>query len=166
MLNIEEWAAKWSIPRAATDDLKKNMGVLPPITPSAKPTLSEASTQRAIRLAAMKHDVYLWRNNSGAVMREDGGMIRFGLGNDSSQVNAVMKSADLIGITPKVIAQCHVGSTFGVFTSIEVKRPGWKYLDTIQEKAQLNWAKLIIKNGGLAMFATCPEDLHKGGSRQ
>lgn len=122
---------------------------------------TEAQAQQAIRLAAPAHGVTLWRNNSGATQDETGRQIRFGLGNDSSAVNRIIKSSDLIGSSLVVITQDMVGQTVGIFTSIEVKREGWTYHGTEREQAQKRWIDLIIKNGGRACFATCPSEVWK-----
>lgn len=121
--------------------------------------VTEAQAQQAIRLAAPAHGVTLWRNNSGAATDETGRLIHYGLGNDSSAVNRHIKSSDLIGITPVVITQDMVGKTVGIFTSIEVKRPGWKFHGTEREQAQKRWVDLIIKQGGIGCFATGPGDV-------
>jgi len=120
---------------------------------------TEAQAQQAIRLAAPKHGVTLWRNNSGATQDETGRQIRFGLGNDSAKVNKLIKSHDLIGITPVVITLDMVGQTVGVFTSVEVKRPGWVYTGTEREQAQKRWGDLINKLGGKACFACGPDEV-------
>lgn len=153
-MQLSEWAARWNIPPAALADLKRSMGVAePPVV--RVPGVSEAAAQQAIRLEAPRLGLRLWRNNNGATLDESGRMIRFGLANDSVAMSRAMKSSDLIGITPRHIG----GETVGVFTSVEVKRPGWRYAGTVREQAQLKWIQLIISLGGRAQFATGPEDL-------
>jgi len=78
-------------------------------------------------------------------------MVRYGLGNDSAQVNAKLKSSDLIGITP-------VGGV-GVFTSYEIKKPGWRYAGTPREVAQLRWLELVVSLGGIGKFISDVGDL-------
>ena len=78
-------------------------------------------------------------------------MVRYGLGNDSAQVNAVLKSSDLIGITP-------VGGV-GIFTSYEIKKPGWRYTGTPREVAQLRWLELVVSLGGIGKFISDVRDL-------
>ena len=92
-------------------------------------------------------------------MDQNGRSIRYGLANDSKKVNKVLKSADLIGITPVLITQGMINTIMGVFTSIEVKRAGWTYTGTEKEQAQLAWMHLITLFGGRAGFATSREDL-------
>ena len=115
---------------------------------------SEAAVQQEIRLAASRHGVRLFRNNVGACKDDKGRMIRYGLANDSAQVNSQIKSSDLIGITPTVITQDHIGTTLGVFTSIECKRAGWRYTGSGREQAQMAWIQLIISLGGVGRFMT------------
>ena len=97
----------------------------------------------------------LWRNNTGVAFDQTGRPVRFGLSNESAQVNAKFKSSDLIGITPVVIE----GRTVGVFTSLEIKHPGWKYTGGGRETAQKNWLDLVNSLGGIGKFITSLEDL-------
>ena len=114
---------------------------------------SESAVQQAIRLDESKKGNRLWRNNNGACMdAKTGRQIRYGLANDSAKMNKHIKSSDLIGITPVTVG----GKTFGVFTSIECKRAGWRYTGTPREKAQLAWIELVTSMGGIGRFATGP----------
>lgn len=115
---------------------------------------SESGISSDIRLEASQRGCRLWRNNVGATYTPTGQFIRFGLANDSAQLNKAIKSADLIGIRPVLITQAHVGLTIGQFISREVKHPGWKYTGTERERAQLAWAELINSLGGDACFTT------------
>ena len=162
MNTIDTWARRWRIPQQAVAELKELFVVQVPITmPEAGDPTTEAGAQQRIRLAAPEHNVSLWRNNSGAVETPNGGMVRYGLGNDSKQLNAVVKSSDLIGITPVIITAEHLGRTLGIFTSVEVKRPGWRWPDTPskREEAQFKWLQHVRGKGGVGMFATCPQDV-------
>ena len=125
---------------------------------------SESRNQQDIRLRAAQQGGVLWRNNVGATPAREPHRcphcgtrseilrtpVRYGLANDSHKLNSRIKSADLIGITPVIIA----GQRVGVFTSIEVKREGWEYTGTGREPAQLAWADLVRRFGGLASFET------------
>ena len=154
---LDAWAARWQINPAAIADLRASMGVAEPAVPV--PTgVSEAATQQRIRLEACKQGKRLWRNNNGATLDETGRMIRFGLANDSAALSKQIKSSDLIGITPHYITAADVGGLVGVFTSIECKRPGWTYKGTPREVAQLAWINLVLSMGGIAKFATGPEE--------
>ena len=115
---------------------------------------SESGISSDIRLEASQRGYRLWRNNVGATYTPSGQFIRFGLANDSAQLNKAIKSADLIGIRPVLITQEHVGLTIGQFISREVKHPGWRYTGIERERAQLAWAELINSLGGDACFTT------------
>lgn len=115
--------------------------------------MSESRIQTLIRLEASSKGARLWRNNVGATYTKDGSFLRYGLANDSSQLNREIKSADLIGIRPVLITQAMVGTVIGQFISREVKHEGWKYSGSERELAQLRWAELIIDLGGDASFA-------------
>lgn len=117
---------------------------------------SEVENSDAIRAAASRFGSRLWRNNVGAMYDENRRLVRYGLANESKQMSSVVKSGDLIGITPVLILPGHVGMTLGIFTSIEVKKTGWVYKGTGREPAQKNWNELIINLGGIGMFATSP----------
>ena len=149
---IDQWAADWSISSAALADLRARL--TSSIAEGAAGT-AEAVVQQAIRLESSRRGMRLWRNNNGACVDNTGRMVRYGLGNDSSKVNKHIKSSDLIGITPVQVA----GRTLGIFTSIEVKRGGWKYKGTAREKAQLAWLELVTALGGIGKFAAGTEDL-------
>jgi hypothetical protein len=124
--------------------------------------ISESRIQREIRLKTNETYGLLLRNNSG-VAREittKGGVrdVRYGLGNTSAKLNKIIKSSDLIGITPLVIQEKHVGRVWGVFTAIETKNSKWKGPANEKEFAQLHFLDVIQHRGGIATFATKPED--------
>ena len=80
--------------------------------------------------------------------------MRYGLANDSAQLNEVIKSGDHIGLRPVLITEQHLGTTLGQFVSIEAKHPSWQPgEDPKREKAQFAWAGLIRSKGGLAVFS-------------
>lgn len=153
-MNIEQWALKWGVPYEALQDLRREFGQIntDPVIPVKGN--NEAAVQANIRLEASRCGARLWRNNVGATMDDRGNFIRYGLANDSKQMNEVIKSSDLIGIQPVIITSDHVGATFGRFMAREVKAPGWKFTGTQREQAQLKFLELIASMGGDACFAT------------
>lgn len=159
LTGLYDWAHRHQISTQAMAELRALMDVnlfSPSLVVKGDP---EAAAQQEIRLAAPRHGMTLWRNNVGAVYTDENRMVRYGLANDTKAVNEKIKSSDLIGITPHTITNMDIGKTVGIFTSIEVKRPGWTFKNTAREKAQLAWIKLILKLGGLAKFARGSEDI-------
>ena len=100
----------------------------------------------------------MWRNNNGAFIDSRGIPVRFGLGNDSKQLNKKLKSSDLIGITPVQITLNDVGRTAGIFTASENKKPGWRAPTTVEERAQAAFLTLVHVAGGIATFSTQASD--------
>lgn len=100
----------------------------------------------------------LYRNNSGALPDRTGQLVRFGIGNDSAQLNKVWKSPDSIGGTRITITPDMVGRTVCVLTGFEFKRPGWK-LTPGDKHAQAQYACIMDWRdaGGIAGFVTDPE---------
>jgi hypothetical protein len=144
-MNLTEWAATWGVPLAAIKDLEQRMGVID--SEFREPELSnvtgEAAVQNHVRLLASKRGWRLWRNNTGVAFDNRGIPIRFGLCNDSSKMNNVLKSSDLIGI-----------DSDGRFIAREVKKPGWTFKGTAREQAQLNFIELVNSLGGDAKSTT------------
>lgn len=115
----------------------------------------ERSVQAHVRLAASEAGGFMWRNNSGALFDRQGALVRFGLGNDSTRVNKVMKSSDLIGLIPHLVTLADVGKTLGIFVAAEMKRPGWHLTPgDARGHAQLNYINAVKRCGGLAAFVT------------
>lgn len=152
---VYQWAARHEVTLAALQELAGIFGMhgghdLPP---EVKGT-SEAAVQAAVRLEAARKGVRLFRNNVGALVDSRGVPVRYGLANDSKQLNEVMKSADLIGWRPLLIEPQHVGTVVAQFVSREVKAVGWHYTGADREPAQLAWAQLVTAAGGDAAFCT------------
>lgn len=153
MTTLTTWALRWSVSPAAMEDLRRNVMGLSNGSRDRGAAGSEAGAQAEVRLEASELGMRLWRNNVGAG-EVDGQFMRWGLANDSKQVNAVLKSGDLIGIRPVLVTPQHVGHTIGQFVSREVKAPGWRWSATPREIAQQNWAALVLAMGGDAAFCT------------
>jgi hypothetical protein len=115
---------------------------------------SEIQVQAETRLEySQKHNGVLWRNNVGAFKSSNGQWVRYGLANDSKQMNKELKSSDLVGWTPVTITPEMVGYTIPVFTSIEVKEEGLcstAKMNTDHVKAQQKWCDGITNTGGIA----------------
>lgn len=153
LADVHQWAARWGVPKEAIAEL------LAPVGPAEAPANvpqgdSEAYTQSLARLAAPAAGFVLWRNNVGVLQDINGRPVRYGLANDSKQLNAVLKSGDLIGWRRVVITPAHVGQTVAQFASIECKRAGWTWRGDAHETAQYNWQRRVLADGGVACFST------------
>jgi len=150
-----QWAARHGIGLAALNELQALFGLhgghFMPLRVAGE---SEAAVQSVVRLEGAHKGLRLFRNNVGALLDSRGVPVRYGLANESKQVNDVVKSADLIGWRPLVITPSHIGATVAQFVSRECKPVGWRYTGTEHERAQLAWAELVRSGGGDAAFCT------------
>lgn len=153
-MQLEQWIERWNIPPIAFLELQEMFGIRLTNTTPTTSIQSEAHMQNIIRKEASDKGCRLWRNNVGATTTNTGSYIRFGLANDSPEMNSIIKSSDLIGIRPVVITEDLVGKKIGQFLCREVKKPGWKF-DAREKRdtAQLRWIQLIQSLGGDASFA-------------
>lgn len=117
---------------------------------------NEAELEQQMKAFAIYDGCWLLRNNSGALPDINGRIVRYGLGNDSSTWNKKFKSSDEIGITELIVTPDMLGKKLGVFTAIEVKKPGWKYTGKEREVAQLNFHEWVKARGGFAGFVSTP----------
>jgi hypothetical protein len=109
--------------------------------------IREALTVMRVDYICQQLGAVVWRNNSG-VSHTDGRPVHYGLGNVSSRLNAVWKSADWIGLMPD-----------GRFLALEEKPAGWRYRGTDHEAAQLAFLQDVVRRGGVAAFVTCEADV-------
>ena len=153
-MNLLQWAIKWGVPIEAVEDLRREYGL---INTEPKPLIgeSEGAVQTRIRLEASTKGLRIWRNNVGAYDEKNPPSpgSRWGLCNDNKEMNALIKSSDLIGVKPLLITQNHVGGIVGQFVAREVKAANWSYSGTKREEAQLNFLNLVAGLGGDAAFA-------------
>lgn len=147
-MNLYDWAVRHGVSEQAIAELISASCH----TPDAESTpRSEAYVQSIVRVEAAAHGVHLWRNNVGGGVLESGSFVRWGLANDSEQLNKRLKSSDLIGwrsvraIDGKVIAQ---------LVCRECKPAGWVWGATPREQAQLAWINIVNAAGGDACFVT------------
>lgn len=130
--------------------------------PASLEPKSEATVQAEVRLSAVKHDIQLWRNNVGVLLDGTGRPVRYGLANESKELNQKIKSGDLIGWRPVFITPDMVGKVIAQFVSIECKGEKSKTKKS-RAVAQREWAKLVQKAGGLALLLARgieADDLH------
>ena len=76
------------------------------------PSMCEHEIQQRIRLACGRGPVRLWRNNTGALVDQQGRFVRFGLCKGSS---------DLIGLRSLVVSPEMVGQRLAQFVALEIK---------------------------------------------
>lgn len=146
-MTLQEWAARWGLPPQALTELAALPWWAAPSVPS-RPITSESALQSLVRLEAARKGWHLFRNNVGAGQLKNGSFVRWGLANESTNVNSVVKSGDLIGWRPRLIGPSDIGHTIAQFVSRECKRPGWKYTGTPEEQAQVRWHSMVLANGG------------------
>lgn len=152
MMTIEQWAIKHGVSAVALAELRSVM--VPDTDRGVVGTGDEAGAQALVRLEASRNGARLWRNNVGVLFDSRGVPVRYGLVNDSKQLNESIKSSDLIGIKRLVITPDHVGSTVGQFVAREMKAPGWRFTGSKRELAQLKFLELVYAMGGDAAFCT------------
>lgn len=140
---LDAWMKKWGIPHEAIKELLAEFAP-PSVNTKGK---SEAVVQARVRLEQAKQGCILWRNNVGGF---EG--VRYGLANESSQMNRILKSSDLIGIRRVTITPEMVGKTIGQFVAIECKKEGWKFSGTPHENSQLRFLLLVASYGGEGKF--------------
>ncbi len=115
----------------------------------------ESAVQQRVRLELARMGAQAWRNNVGACEDVNGRLVRYGLCNESAQINRQFKSSDLIGVVPVVIQPHHVGRTLGVFAAIECKHSDWHLTPGDQRaQAQLRFIELVRSVGGIGGFVT------------
>lgn len=153
MSNILKWALKWGVSAQAVSELHLALGLdHDPSVPTSITGTSEAAVSASARILASRSGGRLWRNNVGGGTLEDGSYLRWGLCNDSPQINKVLKSSDLVGIKPVMVTPAMVGTTVGQFWAVETKAPGWRYTGTEREEAQMRFIALVESLGGRAAF--------------
>lgn len=120
---------------------------------------SEAAVQQHIRTQIALTGVELWRQNVGACTDANGRVIRYGILNDSKQLNQRFKSSDLVGIRPILVTSDMVGQIVGVFAAIECKASNWTCRPNDEHtQAQQRFIDLVRAAGGFAGFARSVEE--------
>ena len=124
---------------------------------------SEASLMRRIALKASEHGARLWRNNTAkgwagkSVVITESGQARVMPGDvlvhSARRLHAglCVGSSDLIGLTPVLITEQHIGKTLAVFTAAEVKA------GTNLTGAQQSFLEMVTRSGGIAIAPTSVE---------
>lgn len=124
--------------------------------------MKEAAATSYIRLDAAQQGVELWRNNVGVLFDKNDRPVRFGLCNESAELNKRVKSSDWIGITPTLITLDMVGQVVGIFTAVETKKTGWTLLPSDEGGiAQKAFHDIVTRAGGYAGFACDVPDFRR-----
>ncbi len=97
---------------------------------------SEHEIQQRIRLACGRGPVRLWRNNTGALVDQQGCFVRFGLCKGSS---------DLIGLRSMVVTPEMLGQRIAQFVALEIKAP-----QGVVSPQQQAFLRLVQELGGVA----------------
>lgn len=124
--------------------------------------MKESAVQQRIRLEAAYSGLEMFRNNVGVLTDINGRPVRYGLANDTAQLNKAIKSSDLIGVTPVFVTPDMVGRVLGVFTAVECKESNWTFKPSDERAvAQAAFHDIVRRAGGFAGFATSVEDFRK-----
>lgn len=152
-MELDQWAKRHGVGLVALNELRQLMGTgYREVAPIAG--MSESAVSSRVRLEAAKKHWLLWRNNVGALPNQAGRLIRYGLCNDSKELNKRIKSSDLIGMRPVAIKEYHIGTVMAQFVAIETKKEGWCYSASEREKAQKKFHDLCTAAGAYARFTT------------
>jgi len=155
-MNLHQWAIKHGIPAAAVFELQNILGETVPVLPEYQlqhGAKSEAFVQSLVKLRASQEGVKVTRNNVGALIPQGSKKpVRFGLFNESEQINELVKSSDLIGWRPVVITPEHVGTRIAQFWARECKEPAWIPGTDEREVAQGAFINMVNRDGGDAAF--------------
>src|ERR1700692_839062 len=157
-MNPYQWCVANGVPHLATSlarELATDGVRAMQLPPEQDVKASESRQQALVRLEAARKDILSWRNNVGALPDRTGRIVRYGLANDSKQMNEVIKSSDLIMLRKVPITYSMVGTVIGQFVCREMKEEGWKFNpNDPHEVAQQTWNNLINSYGGDAQFST------------
>ena len=124
--------------------------------------MSEAANQNRIRDHFAQQGVRLWRQNVGALKDATGRILRYGLANDSAELNRQLKSSDLIGWRPLLVTPDMVGQVVAQFVSVEVKDDDWQFprptnkAEYARCDAQRRWLRMALADGAFGGFMIDP----------
>lgn len=161
MLDLEQWAKRWGVQHAAIVELAQMARACADTYDVPEPKRgddSEAAVMSECRIYSNNYG-RLWRNNNGALKDANGRLVRYGIANDTKEMNKSFKSSDLIGLRPILIGPEHVGRVIGQFWAVETKERGWLWRGTPEEKAQLAFGLFVRSMGGRFTFANGVRDL-------
>lgn len=124
----------------------------------------ESLVQKELRLSIAYDGDESWRNNVGVLTDLRGVPVRYGLANETADMNDKIKSSDVIGIHTVTITKEMVGQRIGVFAAYECKPEGWTFPKSTNKdeykrcSAQLAFHDIVRRAGGIAGFVTSTDD--------
>jgi hypothetical protein len=149
---VKQWAARHSVSQAALNELYDMLK--PDMIPAPGAKGSESHIDSLIMLEAAQKDVTLFRNNVGACQDKTGRLIRYGLANESTEMNAQIKSSDRIGWRTVIITPDMVGNPIAQFVMREIKKASWTGRTlSPHEQAQANFMIMGLLAGCDVGFA-------------
>lgn len=150
--SLLNWASRHGVSVDALRELQQLF--IPPVTRRQTRHASEAHVDSLISLEASEKDILWMRNNVGACQDKTGRVIRYGLLNESKQMNEQTKSPDRVGIRRVVVTPDMVGGVIGQFVAREIKHATWTGRTlSPHEQAQLRCLQLFTLYGADASFA-------------
>ena len=158
-MTLDELIYRWRLPPQFALELEQVLFQHTAASHNAEDDRSEAWSKSECRLVAGQFGTTLYTNNVGVLLDANERPVRYGLANESPKMNAIIKSADGIGIYKYVARPQDVGRTFGLFMSVEYKRPNWKFTGDGREAAQQTWCNYVNRMGGIGLFATRGQDI-------
>ena len=127
------WAQRHGVSAAALADLHATLGCFPaPAKLRLGAPRSESHIQSLVRLSEARDGCTLWRNNVGAGKLDNGSFVRWGLANESEQMNRQIKSSDLIGWRRVTITPQMVGRTIAQLAADESREAFDVYRDLLR----------------------------------
>ena len=100
----------------------------------------------------------LARNNVGVLLDKRGVPVRYGLWNQSREMNERIKSSDYVGWRPLLITPEMVGDVVAQFVAVEFKHEGWMPAPPTDrtrfahEQAQQRFLDMVRTDGGYGEF--------------
>lgn len=153
---LSDWANRHAIGDQAMAELYAIMGYQPELPTEIEGNAEESYVQSVVRLAAPIQGYNLGRNNRGALKNEAGVPIRFGWLNDTSALDKVCKTGDLLGYQSgwfRDYETCEPVKV-AVFAMVECKKAKWAGYNPNNERenAQMRAIQMVLAGGGIAGF--------------
>lgn len=123
----------------------------------------ETIAKEQVLLRAGEWGSKLFKNNTGVAYTENNRPVFFGLGNECKKSKEDIRTPDDVGWTVITVTPEMVGKQIAVFTAIDSKKLGFtvktNYNKNSREYGQNKFFQQVIADGGIAGFASCPEQV-------